>query len=1165
MSENAVDAQIGRLAVESQLITRTQLEQCLREQEEARLRGQATRLSQILLQRRLLTSTRLSELIAECGTREQDGVLLERYPLGERLGEGAQAVVYRAWDRSLNRPVAIKVLRAKGAERESLRLRFLREARVTAGLAHNNVIAVYDVGEAQGLLYLVMELVEGMPLSRLMEKRTLGLREAIEILEKAARGVGMAHEKGIVHRDLKPANILVTAAGEPKVGDFGLAHLMESTSVLTNTGTRLGTPLYMAPEQVRAARGDISPRTDVYALGVILYEILVGRPPFTGESAVELYTRILKEDPHPPARANPKTDRALEAICLRALEKDPALRQASATEFAEDLRRFLAGEPVKARRPGVWRKSVRWFRRRLALNAGIALATVIVGLALFLVRTVRETRLEQDRRIGELMEKAARAEREGRYVGAAESYEQILLLQPDHSVAQERLRVVRTFTRDGERKPPADPSQGSLRGGWRRVRKPITVAWPPNQAAALEIAGGPVTVRVVRRQARPAPVESAGDRDVFGFLAHPGANKPVVEYVSRKMAEAEEIRCAVGKEGLSTFYVRGPERLDEMVWVPDAAAFARTAVVSIDVELGAEVDSVTLAPDGYLELRGREGAAWLRMARPVVIDASGRRREGEIRANDREAIPPKVVTVELGGRRTLQVSLLLPRSNSGPYPFLIDWTWSSTASMATGRSCLGLARLEDGRVLIACGRTANDASSTCEVFDPATLTWSSTAGLPSSEARRLPLLTRLQDGRVLLTGGYVPDTQGDSKRSVSTLPTFATAFVWDPAGRGSWMPTVSRMSSGRAYHSAVLLTDGRVLVMGGASHTAPERVPAGGSSFTAGCDLYDPSTHSFWPAASMIDGRKWFGAIRLDDGRVLVAGGLQDHLTALDKCEIYFPDSGAGRWEYAASLNTARGMAPVLRLPDGILAVAGNHRGGIMNCEILSGGKWSPAGATPERRDGCFFSTDVIDTHGGVVIQAAGNAGGPTDKVHRYSRAEGTWMGPSNGEPLMNAKRDNVAGVRIEEGKMLVVGGRLDDTYEAFLDSAEIYEDSLSPNARPALPQTLSQVAGDVVLPDGATTPEMRIEFRALVSDPDGEAVCLQVDLEPTSREFDGAGLLTSEPVSSGSVASVASAPLAVGVSYHWRARVIDPKEAAGPWVEYEEGSFERADVVIRR
>jgi tRNA A-37 threonylcarbamoyl transferase component Bud32 len=299
---------------------------------------------------------------------------LSRFDLLEVLGQGATAVVYRARDKTLNRTVAVKVLHERAGANDVVRERFRREAQAAAGLSHPNVVTVYDAGEEQGRSFLVMELVEGRPLDRWL-KEPQG--NPLALLEKAARGVAAAHERGVVHRDLKPANILVTAAGEPKVGDFGLAHVVETRTELTRTGTTLGTPLYMAPEQVEARSGEISPRTDVYALGAILYEMLAGQPPHVGTSLADLYARIVRQDPAPPRAA------AIDAqtIALKALEKEPARRYADAREFADDLARHLRGEPILARPVGAWGRLIRRCRRNPRATALAVAAFVVLAIA----------------------------------------------------------------------------------------------------------------------------------------------------------------------------------------------------------------------------------------------------------------------------------------------------------------------------------------------------------------------------------------------------------------------------------------------------------------------------------------------------------------------------------------------------------------------------------------------------------------------------------------------------------------------------------------------------------------------------------------------------------------------------------------------------------------
>ena len=322
---------------------------------------------------------RLKKTLADLDGAEPSAALhLTRYQIQEKLGEGATAVVYRALDRELARPVALKVLREFVGMSDVARQRFRREAQAAAGVAHPNIIQIHDVGEEQGRLYLVMELVEGKSLA----DSQLDEREIARVLEKAARGVAAAHAKGIVHRDLKPANILVTKEGDPKVADFGLAHLLDSPADLTRSGTPLGTPLYMSPEQVQGRVKDITPRTDVYALGAILYQALVGQPVHLGDTTIELYQKIVRDDPVAPRTLQSSVARDLETIAMKALRRESAARYATAAEFADDLARWLANEPIRARPMSsaarLWRRVVRHRAALLPVALAIGLASVLL-------------------------------------------------------------------------------------------------------------------------------------------------------------------------------------------------------------------------------------------------------------------------------------------------------------------------------------------------------------------------------------------------------------------------------------------------------------------------------------------------------------------------------------------------------------------------------------------------------------------------------------------------------------------------------------------------------------------------------------------------------------------------------------------------------------------
>ncbi len=324
------------------------------------------------------------------------------YIIESVLGEGAAAVVYRARHQDLDRPVALKVLGSRSAGVASMEERFRREAVVIAQLRHPNIVRVHDAGEVDGRAFLAMELVEGQTLDGLLDRGAVALRAGVELLAKVADGAHHAHEHGIVHRDLKPANVLVDANGEPKIVDFGLARVAELVDRLTRDGSAMGTPLYMSPEQVAGRSNDVGPRSDVYALGAILYELLTGRTPFMSETVTELFQRILESDPEPPGRVRPGVPPPLEAVCLKALEREPRHRHASAAEFATDLRAWLAGKPVGVRSHSVVRSIRRQFvRRRTTVTASVVgVLALALAAAIFAPRwSAERARATEERRL----------------------------------------------------------------------------------------------------------------------------------------------------------------------------------------------------------------------------------------------------------------------------------------------------------------------------------------------------------------------------------------------------------------------------------------------------------------------------------------------------------------------------------------------------------------------------------------------------------------------------------------------------------------------------------------------------------------------------------------------------------------------------------------------
>jgi serine/threonine protein kinase len=273
---------------------------------------------------------------------------LEGFEILGELGRGGMGVVYQARQEHLNRPVALKMILAGDFAGDEARRRFLAEAEVVARLQHPGIVQVHAFGTApNGSPYFALEYLPGGSLDQKLAGTPLPPREAAALVAELADAVQAAHAANVVHRDLKPANVLLTADGTPKVTDFGLAK--QASSKLTASGAILGTPSYMAPEQAAGKGSEVGPAADVYALGAILYECLTGRPPFHAETPLDTLLQVLERHPAPPRLLSANVDRNVETICLKCLEKDPGQRYGSAKALAEDLERYLAGEPITAR------------------------------------------------------------------------------------------------------------------------------------------------------------------------------------------------------------------------------------------------------------------------------------------------------------------------------------------------------------------------------------------------------------------------------------------------------------------------------------------------------------------------------------------------------------------------------------------------------------------------------------------------------------------------------------------------------------------------------------------------------------------------------------------------------------------------------------------------
>jgi WD40 repeat protein len=322
------------------------------------------------------------------------GKSIGHFELVQEIGSGAFGTVWKARDLRLDRTVAVKIPRSSnvGSGQQELD-RFLREARSAAQLRHPSIVAVHEVGEQNGVPYLVSDFVEGVTLADLLTAGRPGLAESAKLIAEVADALQYAHSQGVVHRDVKPSNVMIRPDGSPCVMDFGLAKRDAGEVTMTIDGQVLGTPAYMSPEQAGGEGHRVDGRSDVYSLGVILYQLLTGELPFRGNQRMLLH-QVLHDEPRSPRSLNDRIPRDLETICLKAMAKEPGRRYASEAELAEDLRHYLKGEPIRARPIGALGKSLRWARRRPAAAALLAVSVLaLMALPLAIGGVVYGTRL----------------------------------------------------------------------------------------------------------------------------------------------------------------------------------------------------------------------------------------------------------------------------------------------------------------------------------------------------------------------------------------------------------------------------------------------------------------------------------------------------------------------------------------------------------------------------------------------------------------------------------------------------------------------------------------------------------------------------------------------------------------------------------------------------
>ena len=311
-------------------------------------------------------------------------VRLGRYVIDGEIGRGAMGVVYKARQEGLDRPVALKILLRGEFASARMKKRFEREAQSIAKLRHPNIVSVHEVGDFDGQPFFTMELIDGLQLDVFSKRVNMSPKIIADMCRRIALAADYAHKNGIIHRDLKPSNVIVDRQSEPIITDFGLAKEMDNYSMLSMTGDVMGTPAYMAPEQAEGKISEVGARSDVYSLGSILYAMLVRRDPFQGKTMVETLNKVIHQDPPPVNVIDPRIDEDLAAICMKAMEKNPADRYYSAKEMARDLENFINGRAVHARRWGWRRKIGKFAARNRVIVAASGLCVLLAMVASFL-------------------------------------------------------------------------------------------------------------------------------------------------------------------------------------------------------------------------------------------------------------------------------------------------------------------------------------------------------------------------------------------------------------------------------------------------------------------------------------------------------------------------------------------------------------------------------------------------------------------------------------------------------------------------------------------------------------------------------------------------------------------------------------------------------------
>ncbi|MFN8637341.1 MAG: kelch repeat-containing protein [Chloroflexota bacterium] len=933
------------------------------------------------------------------------------YRIESLLGRGGFATVHKAYQASLDRYVAIKVLRSEVVENDQAIERFQREARVAARLSsHPNIVTIFDCGEQDGRAYLILEFVDGITLEDRLAK-PFTASEIVHIVTSVGSALDYAHAHQLVHRDVKPSNVLLGHDGRVLLSDFGIAKLLDTVNSVT--GSVLGTVEYMSPEQIVGA--PLDGRSDVYAMGAMAYRLFAGRPPFHGSMTSVMYKHV-HEEPPPLDVAETALPPDVETVLRKALEKNAADRYPTAGDLAAEIARAL--------RPAT-----------LVEQAHQALAG---------------NQLDRAERITSELVLGASDDSSGRYVsGRVQRLREViqvarLLDGGDLGAAHDlidRLRLrqssqpeIQELVRRADSAGAFDSSQTTVAGA------PPPVVDRPSTDPRGKPAGADSPPGGYTRLVPKTPADEPETRIASGSSSQ---MRPPQFGASRDTPTGE---TPSGQRRLPTPPISGergytprpplvPATRPTAQPTPPGGFPAQAASSSRTRTIGIAVAAlVVLLLGGLLAWRTFSGGAaaptagtatpttTVAAAKPTAAPAQQPAATGPTTAPAVGGQPGGSPATATGP--TPGAAPSAPGAASAPSPAPSSPAPPAAASqpaqaaskpaaanvqlappLAHARHLHTATRLDDGRILVVGGRDGMTALNTAEIYDPKTNAWTPTANM--STARYRQTATLLPGGMVLVVGG-----QGGDGNFLDTAEKF------DPAS-GAWSPA-GKLSVARGGHTATLLDDGRVLVVGGYNTT----------QFHNTAELYDPRDSAWSAAATLADIHSGHTATRLKDGTVLVAGGFGS--TTQATIERYDPK--ANTWASAGSMKEGRTDQTAVLLNDGRVLVAGgvnSQNGGtyLATAEIFdpASGAWSPAASMAGPRSG---HTAALLPNGQVLVAGGRDAETSLSSAERYEPAGNAWA-PAG---TLVAARWLPASALLPDGRLLLSGGRVGNSSLAFVE-----------------------------------------------------------------------------------------------------------------------------------